>query len=277
MNEDRRERADAVRNRRAILAATEELLATHRPQDISMEQVAAAAGVAKGTVFHRFGSRMGLMTALMVERAQALEEAVTDGPPPLGPGAPDRERLRAFLSAIAGVISANKSLLAELAYSAATEPHVTETDVTETDVSKTDVSKTDVSKTDVSKTDVSKTDVSKTDVSKTDVSKTDAGKTDVSKSAARDRDDHPVYRFWHGHISRLIAAQRPDVDAEMIAHVLLGALHSEPILAQLTTAGPERLTAALQALASAVLDRALSLTWPREQGELGELGEQGRN
>jgi AcrR family transcriptional regulator len=199
MNEGRPERADAVRNRRAILAATEDLLASHRSQDISMEQVAAAAGVAKGTIFHRFGNRMGLMRALMVERAHALEEAVTTGPPPLGPGAPDRERLLAFLDAIAAVVSRNKSLLAELAYSAATEPPANE-------------------------------------------------------KAARDRDDHPVYRFWHGHISSLIAGQRPEADAEMIAHIMLGALHSEPILAQLAAEGPERLTAALHALADAVLD-----------------------
>ena len=112
------ERADAARNRRAILAATERLLATHRPQDISMEQVAAAAGVGKGTVFHRFGNRNGLMYALMVQRAQALQEAVAAGPPPLGPGAPDRDRLLAFLDAIVGVVSRNKSLMAELAHAA---------------------------------------------------------------------------------------------------------------------------------------------------------------
>ena len=122
MDEGRPERADAARNRRAILAATEELLATRRPQDISMEQVAAAAGVGKGTVFHRFGNRTGLMHALMVERAQALEEAVTTGPPPLGPGATDRDRLLAFLDAIIEVVGRNKSLLAELAYSAAPDP-----------------------------------------------------------------------------------------------------------------------------------------------------------
>jgi AcrR family transcriptional regulator len=205
VNEGRAERADAVRNRRAILAATEDLLASHRPQDISMEQVAAAAGVAKGTIFHRFGNRMGLMRALMVERAQALEEAVTSGPPPLGPGAPDRDRLLAFLSAIAAVVSRNKSLLTELAYSAATEPA-------------------------------------------------------TGEKAADDRNDHPVYRFWHGHISSLIAAQRPAADAEMIAHILLGALHSEPILAQLAAEGPERLTAALHALARAVLDADQSVS-----------------
>ncbi|HTU74175.1 MAG TPA: TetR/AcrR family transcriptional regulator [Trebonia sp.] len=202
MSQARPERADAVRNRRAILAATEELLATHRPRDISIEQVALAAGVGKGTVFHRFGSRMGLMTALMIERAQALTESVTSGPPPVGSGAPDRERLLAFLDAVIEVVGRNKSLLAELAFSGAAEPVAA-----------------------------------------------DEGTADGSH-----RDDHPVYRFWHGHISTLIAAQRPDVDAEMIAHVLLGALHSEPILACLAAEGPGRPAAAVRALARAILD-----------------------
>ena len=204
MSHARPERADAARNRRAILAATEELLATHRPQDISIEQVALAAGVGKGTVFHRFGSRMGLMTALMIERAQALTEAVTSGPPPLGPGAPDRERLLAFLDAVIEVVGRNKSLLAELAFSGAAEPVAR-----------------------------------------------DKG---AAAGEGGHRDDHPVYRFWHGHISTLIEAQRPDVDAEMIAHVLLGALHSEPILDCLAADGPARPAAAVSALAQAILD-----------------------
>ena len=208
MSQARPERADAVRNRRAILAATEELLATHRPQDISIEQVALAAGVGKGTVFHRFGSRMGLMTALMVERAQALTEAVTFGPPPLGPGAPDRERLLAFLDAVIEVVARNKSLLTELAFSGAAEPAAAEP----------------------------------------------AAAEPAAANKGRHHDDHPVYRFWHGHISTLIAAQRPDVDAEMIAHVLLGALHSEPVLACLAADGPARPAAAVRTLACAVLD-----------------------
>jgi AcrR family transcriptional regulator len=212
MSQARPERADAVRNRHAILAATEELLAAHRPRDISIEQVALAAGVGKGTVFHRFGSRMGLMTALMIERAKALTEAVTSGPPPLGPGAPDRERLLAFLDAVIEVVGRNKSLLAELAFSGTAEPAATGRDAA------------------------------------------------VGEGTARDghRDDHPVYRFWHGHISMLISAQRPDVDAEMIAHVLLGSLHSEPVLACLAAEGPARPAAAVRALACAVLDTPVS-------------------
>jgi AcrR family transcriptional regulator len=212
MNEGRHERADAVRNRRAILAATEQLLAAHGPQDISMEQVAALAGVGKGTIFHRFGNRMGLMHALMVERAQALEEAVRTGPPPLGPGAPYRDRLLAFLDAVIEVVSRNKSLLAELAYSAAAEPPPKEPAAKAAPVH------------------------------------------DQADDQAHDQDDHPVYRFWHGHISALIAAQRPDVDAELIAHLMLGALHSEPIMAQLAAGEPKRLIAAIRTLACAVLD-----------------------
>jgi hypothetical protein len=42
----------------------------------------------------------------------------------------------------------------------------------------------------------------------------------------------------------------------MIAHVLLGALHSEPILASLAADGSARPAAAVRALATAVLDAA---------------------
>jgi AcrR family transcriptional regulator len=114
MPEARRERADAARNRHAILLATEELLTRLPPEQISMEQVAAAAGVGKGTVFHRFGSRAGLMRALMQDRAMALQQTVVDGPPPLGPGAPPRERLLAFVDGVIEVVSRNKGLLAAL-------------------------------------------------------------------------------------------------------------------------------------------------------------------
>jgi AcrR family transcriptional regulator len=114
MAEVRRERADAARNRQAILLATEELLTRLPPEQISMEQVAAAAGVGKGTVFHRFGSRAGLMRALMQDRAMTLQQAVVDGPPPLGPGAPARDRLDAFIDGVIEVVSRNKGLLAAL-------------------------------------------------------------------------------------------------------------------------------------------------------------------
>src|SRR5271154_1063399 len=74
-------RADAARNRRAIMTATEELLAQYEPGEVSIERIAAAAGVGKATVFHRFGSRAELLQAVAHERTESLRIAIMDGPP----------------------------------------------------------------------------------------------------------------------------------------------------------------------------------------------------
>jgi AcrR family transcriptional regulator len=95
-----RERADAARNRLKVLAAAEELFAEHGPECVSMEAIAAAAGVGKGTLFRRFGDRAGLAHALLDERERRLQEEMIRGAPPLGPGAPPCERLIAFGRAV---------------------------------------------------------------------------------------------------------------------------------------------------------------------------------
>lgn len=111
MTEQRQERADAARNRRAVLRAAERLVAEYGGDHVSLDRVAAEAGVGKGTVFRRFGSRTGLLRALLEERSLALREAITDGPAPLGPGAPARERLTAFLDGLCGIAEDNAALL----------------------------------------------------------------------------------------------------------------------------------------------------------------------
>ncbi|MFF4607831.1 TetR/AcrR family transcriptional regulator [Streptomyces sp. NPDC001339] len=196
MAEVRRERADAARNRHAILKATERLLSEHPPEQVSMERIAAAAGVGKGTVFHRFGSRAGLMRELMLERAHALRESVTDGPPPLGPGAPPGQRLLAFLDAVVDMVGRNKGLLAALGQEAT-----------------------------------------------------------ASRDTQEDsREQHSVYGFWHGHISALIIQERPDLDAELLAHVLLGALQNGPIVHLLGQGEAQRLAASLRLLVTGMLE-----------------------
>ncbi|AZQ40240.1 TetR/AcrR family transcriptional regulator [Streptomyces cyaneochromogenes] len=89
-------RADAARNRARLLEAAARLIAEHGAAGVTMEAVAAAAGVGKGTVFRRFGDRTGLLTALLDHSAKKLQADFLGGPPPLGPGAPPVERLRAF-------------------------------------------------------------------------------------------------------------------------------------------------------------------------------------
>ncbi len=90
------ERGDAARNRVLLLDAARRLIAERDPEAVTMDDVAAAAGVGKGTVFRRFGSRAGLMTVLLDEDERALQQAFMFGPPPLGPGTPPLDRLLAF-------------------------------------------------------------------------------------------------------------------------------------------------------------------------------------
>ncbi|GAA2828825.1 TetR/AcrR family transcriptional regulator [Kitasatospora paracochleata] len=94
-----KERADAARNRAAVLEAASRLFEEHGVEAVSLDQVAAAAGVGKGTLFRRFGDKSGLAVALLDNRERVLQEAVLHGPPPLGPGAPAAERVHAFLDA----------------------------------------------------------------------------------------------------------------------------------------------------------------------------------
>jgi AcrR family transcriptional regulator len=110
----RQERADAARNRERVLAAARALFAERGVREVTMSEVARKAGVAKGTVFHRFGDRAGLALALVDEHERALQDAILRGPSPLGPGAPPRERLLAFLGALTELTVAHRELLLEV-------------------------------------------------------------------------------------------------------------------------------------------------------------------
>ena len=181
------ERADAARNRAAILRAAEELLQALDLDQVSMERVATAAGVGKGTVFHRFGSREGLMRALVESRVSALLEGFTTGPPPLGPGAPPIERLMAFFDALVEMSSRNVKVMAAF------------------------------------------------------------------EQASSDRLNSPIYLTAHAHVRDLIALARPELDADLIAHLMLGSLHSDLILHLLHTGETARLAAGVRSMIETLL------------------------
>src|ERR1700754_3490785 len=109
----RRERADAARNREALLDAANRLLERHGPEGITMDGVACEAGVGKGTLFRRFGDRASLFHSLIDDRERAFQEAFIRGPAPLGPGAPARGRLTAFGHAMFELIEHHGALLVE--------------------------------------------------------------------------------------------------------------------------------------------------------------------
>ena len=105
------ERADAARNRQRVLAAASRLFAEHGVEGVTMDAVAQAAGVGKGTVFRRFGDKSGLAASLLDERERELQGAILSGAPPLGPGSPPRERAIAFFDAYVTYLSGHLELI----------------------------------------------------------------------------------------------------------------------------------------------------------------------
>lgn len=85
-----RRRRDAATSRAAILDAAEVLLASTGAAGIRLQQVAADAGVSHPTVLHHFGSREGLIEAVVARALQSIHadlvaaiEASSGGEEPL--------------------------------------------------------------------------------------------------------------------------------------------------------------------------------------------------
>ena len=108
----RAERRDKLRNRARVLAAASELFGEHGVDVVTVDQVAERAGVGVGTIYRGFGEKGGLVAAILDERERRLQDQLLAGPPPLGPGAPADERVRAFLTALCALVERSFELLA---------------------------------------------------------------------------------------------------------------------------------------------------------------------
>jgi AcrR family transcriptional regulator len=115
-----RRRADAERNVAAILDAAVVLLA-ERPE-ASMAELAAAAGVARQTVYAHYASREALLEAV-AERALAEAVAAIDGAEPQR--GPPAEALDRLVAAWWGAVARHARVLDALAgaFAGATEVH----------------------------------------------------------------------------------------------------------------------------------------------------------
>jgi AcrR family transcriptional regulator len=88
-----------------VLAAAEALFAqTDAPGTITMDAIAAAAGIGKGTLFRAFGSRDALLDALWIAKLAPVRDAVA------GDAAP-RDRAVALLAALLDFKLANRHLI----------------------------------------------------------------------------------------------------------------------------------------------------------------------
>jgi AcrR family transcriptional regulator len=104
------ERADAARNRLHLLTTARQMLAEQGADRLTMDGLAERAGLGKGTVFRRFGTRAGIFQALLDDDERAFQQQVLSGPPPLGPGAAPLERLIAYGRARAGFLVGRREI-----------------------------------------------------------------------------------------------------------------------------------------------------------------------
>jgi AcrR family transcriptional regulator len=108
------ERADAARNRQKILCSARQLIEERGLAKVSMDDIAAHAGVGKGTLFRRFGDRASLAHALLDATESEFQEQLIRGEPPLGPGAPPCERVIAFGDAMIDLCVTRRDLMVEV-------------------------------------------------------------------------------------------------------------------------------------------------------------------
>ncbi|NIY69381.1 TetR family transcriptional regulator [Streptomyces malaysiensis] len=77
-----------------------------------MDDIAAAAGVGKGTLFRAFGSRDGLLDALFAARLNPWRKELHRTGSPIGPGAPAADRIVSILEQLLNFKLENPGLLA---------------------------------------------------------------------------------------------------------------------------------------------------------------------
>jgi AcrR family transcriptional regulator len=121
MEQERPLRADAERNRRRLLDAAEEMFG-ERGLDVGVAEIAARAGVGRGTLFRNFASKEDLIAAIVVERmseATARGRALLDADDPadalfelLAEMAGRQQAERALFEAVADTFLANADIAA---------------------------------------------------------------------------------------------------------------------------------------------------------------------
>lgn len=121
-------RADAARNHALLVSTARDMIGEGGVAAVTMDGLATRAGLGKGTVFRRFGSRAGIFRALLDDDEREFQARVLSGPPPLGPGAAPAERLLAYGEARIVHLLDHREILAAAVDSGSSSPVGPESD-----------------------------------------------------------------------------------------------------------------------------------------------------
>jgi AcrR family transcriptional regulator len=115
----RRERCDAIENRRQILAAARSLFAGHGVDATSMQEIALRAGVGKGTLYRHFAHKGEVCNALLKDDIAAFQQQIATTL--YGPAAPPTAlaKLERFLDQLLILVEGHVPLLAAVQEAAA--------------------------------------------------------------------------------------------------------------------------------------------------------------
>ncbi|HEY0188862.1 MAG TPA: helix-turn-helix domain-containing protein [Cellulomonas sp.] len=105
-------RADALRNRERLLAAAGELLAS-RGHEVTMEEIAAEAGVGLGTLYRNFASKQAMLIEIVRQRYRHLIELAERAEAMADPGDAFDAVVTGFLELAEGDAAFQRAMLSE--------------------------------------------------------------------------------------------------------------------------------------------------------------------
>ncbi|MFC8660962.1 TetR/AcrR family transcriptional regulator [Streptomyces sp. NPDC057199] len=124
MAQARPPRADAVRNRQKILAAAREQITLHGP-DAGMDAIAAAAGVAVGTLYRHFPTKTDLVSAVVTEHMERVATDAEAAHARAASGSKAMDEITAFIGTVLEA-SANDHAVKAAAHALGAAPGTTE-------------------------------------------------------------------------------------------------------------------------------------------------------
>lgn len=108
MTQTRTPRADAVRNRTKILAAAREQITAHGPE-VGMDQIAAMAGVAVGTLYRHFPTKSDLVAAVVIEYVTQVADDAENACARVESGSPALREIAGFLERTVASTATNQA------------------------------------------------------------------------------------------------------------------------------------------------------------------------